>query len=294
MPELPDLTLYVEALETRVRGNRMTKARILNPFFLRTVEPSLEAVSGKRVTRLSRVGKRIALQLDRGPWLVLHLMIAGRLQWHGKKPKTTRRHLALFEFEDAGYLTVTEAGSTRRAWLKVLGDDQALTEEDPGGLEPLEMTLESFRKLIIGQRHTLKRALCHPRLFSGIGNAYSDEILHRAKLSPFARCTGLGPEEIERLHRAIVAILTDWTGRLREQNLGKFPAKVTAFHKDMAVHGKFGEPCPVCGSPVQRIRYAQRETNYCARCQTDGQVLKDRGLSRLLKDDWPARIEQWE
>lgn len=294
MPELPDISLYVEALEARILQQRLLESKLLNPFFLRTVEPKLEDLTGLRVTEIRRVGKRIALQLDEGPWLVIHLMIAGRLQWHTRLPKTSRRHLALFSFEPGGHLTVTEAGSKRRAWLKVLPDNQALQAEDPGGMEPLTMTLAEFTKTIEGQRHTLKRALCHPALFSGIGNAYSDEILHQAKLSPFARCSGLSADELKRLHSAIVATLTDWTARLRAQNLERFPAKVTAFQPEMAVHGKFGQPCPECGSPVQRIRYGQRETNYCARCQTNGQVLKDRGLSRLLKADWPRRIEQWE
>lgn len=294
MPELPDIALYVEALELRLLNRRLLSAKLLSPFFLRTVEPTVESLFGLPVTEVRRVGKRIALQLDTGPWLVIHLMVAGRLQWHEEAPKTSRRHLAVFSFDSPGYLAVSEAGTKRRAWLKLLPDDQALEAEDPGGLEPLTMTFAEFRSAIAAQRHTLKRALCHPALFSGIGNAYSDEILHRARLSPFTRCSGLSTDELERLHGAIVSTLTDWTARLRAQSSGKFPAKVTAFQPDMAVHGKFGEPCPVCGSPVQRIRYAQRETNYCARCQTKGQVLKDRGLSRLLKADWPARIEQWE
>ena len=293
MPEMPDIELYLQALESRVQGATLTDVRIGNPFFLRTVAPTPGELIGQEVVELRRVGKRIALGFANGHWLVMHLMIAGRLKWQPQPKPLTRRQLAGLDFS-TGTLVVTEAGSKRRAWLKVLGDQAALKSEDPGGIEPLTMSLAEFESQLRLRNHTLKRALSHPALFSGIGNAYSDEILHRARLSPVAHSQRLDAAEVKALYAATQDTLREWTERLQAENGSAFPSKVTAFRPEMAVHGRYGEPCPVCSSPVQRIRYASRETNYCARCQTDGRVLKDRSLSLLLKKDWPSRIEQWE
>jgi formamidopyrimidine-DNA glycosylase len=285
MPELPDVTLYIEALERRIRGARLQNVRLLNPFLLRTAVPPISAVEGRKVASISRMGKRIVFHLEDDLHLVLHLMIAGRLHWEGKK---TRNTLALFEF-DTGTLGLTEAGTKRRASLHLVQGEAALRALDPGGLEVLDAPLEKFRDRLVGENHTLKRALTDPRLFSGIGNAYSDEILHRARLSPVALTQGLSAEEVARLHDATRRVLEEWTDRLRTD---AFPEKVTAFREEMAVHGRYGKPCPVCGAPVQRIVYAENETNYCARCQTGGRILADRALSRLLKKSWPRSLDE--
>jgi formamidopyrimidine-DNA glycosylase len=285
MPELPDVTLYREALEQRIRGARLDRVRLLNPFLLRTAVPPVAAAEGRKVVALSRIGKRIVISLEGDLHLVLHLMIAGRLHWEGKK---TRNTLALFEF-DTGTLSLTEAGTKRRASLHLVQGEGALRAMDPGGIEVMDCTLEQFRQRLVAENHTLKRALTDPRLFSGIGNAYSDEILHRAKLSPIALTQSLSAEEVARLHDAARRVLKEWTDRLRTD---AFPEKVTAFRDEMAVHGRYGKPCPVCGAPVQRIVYAENETNYCARCQTGGRILADRALSRLLKKSWPRSLDE--
>ena len=294
MPELPDVTVYVEALKERLLGARLTATRLTHPFLLRTFEPPLSALEGRTVEAIRRLGKRIAIGFETDLWLVMHLMIAGRLHWF---PKGARSHgraaLAYFHF-DRGTLTLTEAGKKRRASLAVVAGSEQLARHDPGGLEVLEAPLASFRARLTAENHTLKRALTDPRAFSGIGNAYSDEILHRAGLSPLAMTSRLDAGAIARLHAATQAVLGEWTERLRAASGGEFPEAVTAFRPQMAVHGRFGEPCPVCGTPVQRIRYAENETNYCPRCQTGGKVLADRSLSRLLKDDWPRSIEELE
>ncbi len=294
MPELPDITVYIEALTTRVVGTRLTGARIAHPFLLRTFDPPLDALRGRRVLALHRFGKRIAFELEGDHWLVLHLMIAGRLHWIAPgAARKGRGALAQLEFE-SGTLTLTEAGTKRRASLSVFGNARDAAAQNPGGLEVLEAPLSRFREQLTSRNHTLKRALTDPRLFSGIGNAYSDEILHRARLSPIAMTTRLEPDAIERLYEACRSVLDEWTRRLRSESEGSFPEGVTAFRKGMAVHGRYGEPCPVCGTAVQRIRYAENETNYCPRCQTGGKILADRSLSRLLKDDWPRTIEELE
>jgi formamidopyrimidine-DNA glycosylase len=292
MPELPDITVYIEALERRVDGQVLRAIRVNSPFLLRTFEPLLSAAEGKRVRGLKRIGKRIAIGLEGDLWLVLHLMIAGRLHWKNAGTKLTgKQNLAAFDF-DAGTLTLTEAGSKRRAGLWLLEGAAALAELDPGGLEVLSASFEQFESELTRENHTLKRALADPRSFSGIGNAYSDEILHRAQLSPLAQTQKLSPEETARLFDAVKIVLVEWTDRLREEAGENFPEKVTAFRKEMAVHGRFGKPCPVCGAPVQRIRYADNETNYCPRCQTGGRILADRSLSRLLKNDWPRSLDE--
>ena len=292
MPELPDITVYVEALNARVRGATLDEVRLDTPFLLRTVEPPLSAVAGKRVVAVARLGKRIVLELEDELFLVLHLMIAGRLHWFGAGAKRGRRAgLATLEFS-TGTLTLTEAGTKRRASIHLLRGRQALIDFDRGGIEVFESTREQFAERLRAENHTVKRSLTDPRLFSGIGNAYSDEILHRAKLSPVKLTSRLSDEEIERLFDATRVVLIEWTDRLRSEAGDEFPEKVTAFRSEMAVHGRFGEPCPVCGTPVQRIRYADNETNYCARCQTDGKLLADRALSRLLKQDWPKSIDE--
>lgn len=294
MPELPDVTVYIEALSARVLGRRLEDVRLASPFLLRTAEPPLGEAAGRRVQTLRRVGKRIAFGLEGDLWLVLHLMIAGRLHWHPKGAKPpARRGLAAFDFEN-GTLVLTEAGTKRRASLHVVAGEAALAAHDRGGIEPLACTLAEFRTALTAENHTLKRALTDPRLFSGIGNAYSDEILHRAQLSPVALTQRLDDEQIARLYDATRATLTQWVERLRADAGEGFPEKVTAFRPEMAVHGRYGKPCPVCGTAVQRIRYAENETNYCPRCQTGGKVLADRSLSRLLKDDWPRDIEELE
>jgi formamidopyrimidine-DNA glycosylase len=294
MPELPDITVYLEALQPRVVGQILQKAEVVSPFLVRTFEPPLTAVEGLRVNGLRRLGKRIVFSFDDDLYMVLHLMIAGRLHWKSRDVRLVGKGaLAAFRFP-SGALTLTEAGSKKRASLHVVRGAGALAELDPGGLDVLATSLDSFREALIRESHTLKRALTDPRLFSGIGNAYSDEILHRARLSPLAMTQRLPPEEIARLFEATRATLTAWTARLRHETGDGFPEKVTAFRDGMAVHGRFGQPCPDCGSAVQRIVYAENETNYCPRCQTGGKLLADRSLSRLLKDDWPRTLEELE
>ena len=292
MPELPDITVYVEALNARVRGATLEEARLNTPFLLRTVEPPLSSLAGKRVVAVARLGKRIVFELEEELFLVLHLMIAGRLHWFPAGAKRGRRaDLASFDFT-TGTLSLTEAGSKRRASIHLLRGNAALVDFDRGGIEVFETTRQQFAERLRSENHTVKRSLTDPRLFSGIGNAYSDEILHRAKLSPVKLTSRLSDDEITVLFDATRAVLAEWTDRLRAEAGKEFPEKVTAFRSEMAVHGRFGEPCPVCGTPVQRIRYADNETNYCARCQTDGKLLADRALSRLLKQDWPKSIDE--
>jgi formamidopyrimidine-DNA glycosylase len=292
MPELPDIAVYLEALQARILGAKLESTRIIHPFLLRTFEPSLTTLDGRRVVALRRVGKRVAVGFEGDHWLVLHLMIAGRLHWFAAPvAKTGRAALAYFVFE-TGTLTLTEAGSKRRASLYVFGSSQELAAHDPGGLEILEASYETFRQRLLAENHTLKRSLTDPHTFSGIGNAYSDEILHRARLSPIALTQKLDEPSLRRLYEAIRSVLPEWIERLRASAGADFPEGVTAFRAEMAVHGRFGKPCPVCAAPVQRIRYADNETNYCPRCQTGGRVLADRSLSRLLKDDWPRTIDE--
>ncbi|HEY6967822.1 MAG TPA: DNA-formamidopyrimidine glycosylase family protein [Candidatus Angelobacter sp.] len=294
MPEFPDITVYIEALEQRILRHVLQRALIAGPFLLRTVEPPIESIHGSTVTQLRRVGKRIAIGFDNDTWLVFHLMIAGRLHWKEKSViPDGRRTLAAFDF-DSGTLTLTEAGSRKRASLHLVRDESELKNLDPGGIDVFSVSLEQFSEVLTATNHTLKRALTDPRLFSGIGNAYSDEILHHAQLSPVALTQRLTPAEIKRLLEATRHTLTEWTQSLRSQNRNKFPERVTAFHEQMAVHGKYGKPCPRCGARVQRIRYASNETNYCANCQTGGKLLADRSLSRLLRDDWPRTLEELE
>jgi formamidopyrimidine-DNA glycosylase len=293
VPELPDVAVYIEALTERIAGRRLERVLVRNPFVLRSVDPPLERVHGAVVRSLRRVGKRIVLVFDAEVFLVIHLMIAGRLRWRepGEKPGVgPKLVLAVFEFEH-GTLLFTEAGSKRRASMQVVKGEAALRALDRGGVEPLDVTRDEFREALIRENHTLKRTLTDPRLFSGIGNAYSDEILHAARLSPLKLSRALNDEEIDRLYNATRTTLVDWTARLRAEAGERFPDKVTAFRDGMAVHGRFKEPCPVCGTPVQRIVYADNECNYCARCQTGGRLLADRSLSRLLKDDWPRSID---
>jgi formamidopyrimidine-DNA glycosylase len=294
MPELPDVTLYVECLNRLVGGSRLERLRVTNPFVLRTVEPSPDEAAGRRLLEVSRLGKRVVFALDGECFVVIHLMIAGRLKWRvpGAAPPK-RGGLAAFDFAD-GTVLLTEAGSKRRASIHIVSGRDRLAAHDPGGLEVVEAGYEAFLAAVRRERHTLKRTLTDPRILSGIGNAYSDEILHRARLSPFKLSTGLVDEEARRLHLAAVDVLSEWTDRLRADVGDGFPEVVTAFRAEMAVHGRFGQPCPDCGAPVQRIRYADSEANYCARCQTEGRVLADRSLSRLLKADWPKRIEDLE
>lgn len=294
MPELPDVELYLDALDRHIGGAELQAVRCRSPFLLRTVQPPLSAVQGRRVTGFRRIGKRIAIGLDGDIWLVLHLMIAGRLHWKDPEAKLAgKRDLAAFDFAD-GSLVLTEAGSKKRASLHVVEDEAGLAALDPGGLEPLDIDIAAFRDALRRNNHTVKRALTDPKLFSGIGNAYSDEILHAAKLSPITRTQKLSDAEIERLFAAVRDTLTLWVDRLREETGDGFPKKVTAFRDGMAVHGRYGKPCPACEAPVQRIRYASNETNYCAACQTDGKLLADRALSRLLKGDWPKTLEELE
>ncbi len=294
MPELPDVTVYLKALEARILNQRLEGVRLASPFLLRTVDPPIRAAPGKRVRALRRLGKRIAIGLEDELWLVLHLMIAGRLHWKEPGAGLAGRHaLAAFDFPN-GALTLTEAGAKKRAALHLVRGEDALRAMDPGGVEVFEADLEAFRGALLRENHTLKRALTDPRLFSGIGNAYSDEILHRARLSPLAMTEKLVAGEVERLYQATRAALADWTERLRRHYGDAFPEKVTAFRADMAVHGRYGKPCPACGTIVQRIRYADNETNYCPRCQTGGQLLADRSLSRLLRKDWPRTIDELE
>ena len=294
MPELPDIVVYIEALESRILNQRLERVRVASPFLLRTATPPLQAVEGRSVCKLRRIGKRIAVGLQDDLWLVLHLMIAGRLHWTKPGVKLTpKRALAAMDFA-CGSLLMTEAGSQRRASLHVVHGEDGLRELDPGGLEVLTADLVSFAARLTSANHTLKRALTDPRLFSGIGNAYSDEILHRAQLSPVALTGRLGTDEIARLHHNTRSVLLEWTDRLRSEAQGGFPENVTAFREEMAVHGKYGQPCPRCGTKVQRIRYANNETNYCPKCQTGGRLLADRALSRLMKEDWPRTLEELE
>ncbi|HUH93100.1 MAG TPA: DNA-formamidopyrimidine glycosylase family protein [Casimicrobiaceae bacterium] len=292
MPELPDVVVYVEGLAARIVGSKLECVRLVSPFVLRTAVPPLSAAEGRTVTAVRRLGKRIVLALEGELFLVLHLMIAGRLRWleTGEKPPA-RITLALLDFP-RGSLAFTEAGTKKRASFHVVQGEAALREFDLGGLELADSRLDAFRERLVSANHTLKRALTDPRLFSGIGNAYSDEILHRARLSPIAMTAKLKPDEIERLHRAAREVLAEWTARLRAEAAGRIPTGVTAFRPEMAVHGKYRQPCPVCGAPVQRIVYAENETNYCARCQTGGTILADRALSRLLKSSWPRSIDE--
>ena len=289
MPELPDLTVYLESLAARISNRRLLRVRLLNPFLLRTALPPISAAEGRQVAGLGRLGKRIVIALEGELYLVLHLMVAGRLRWDGKTPRSIT--LAHLDF-DSGTLTVTEAGSKRRASLHLVQGGAALAAMDPGGIEVLQSSLAQFAARLASENHTLKRSLTDPRLFAGIGNAYSDEILHRAKLSPIAMTKTLGEDDVARLHAAAREVLLEWTARLRSQAGAAFPQRVTAFRDQMAVHGKYGEPCPACGAPVQRIVYADNETNYCARCQTGGKILADRALSRLLKKSWPRSLEE--
>ena len=292
MPELPDIAVYVECLARRVTGQPLQAIRLANPFVLRSVSPTVGQVCGRRVERVTRLGKRIVLALVGGAFAVLHLMIAGRLHWRepgGKIPGKVG--LVAFDFP-LGTLVLTEAGTKRRAWLRLVEGEAALCALDPGGLEPLEADLAAFQAALTRESHTVKRALSDPRLFSGIGNAYSDEILHRARLSPVKRTAQLSAEEVDRLHRACRDTLVEWTDRLRAEAGDGFPEGVTAFRPEMAVHGRFGKPCPVCAAPVQRIVYADNECNYCTRCQTGGRLLADRALSRLLKADWPRTLPE--
>jgi formamidopyrimidine-DNA glycosylase len=292
MPELPDIAVYLEALRSRILGAKLESVRITHPFLLRTFEPPLSTLQGRRVVELRRVGKRVAVGFEGDHWLVLHLMIAGRLHWFAAGARKTGRAALAYLVFDAGTLTLTEAGSKRRASLYVFGSSRELLQHDPGGLEILEAPYEEFRKRLLAENHTLKRSLTDPHAFSGIGNAYSDEILHRARLSPIALTQKLDEPSLRRLYEAIRTVLPEWIERLAAGAGAEFPEGVTAFRPEMAVHGRFGKPCPVCAAPVQRIRYADNETNYCPGCQTGGRILADRSLSRLLKDDWPRTIDE--
>lgn len=293
MPELPDITIYLEALDKRVRGQALQKVRLNNPFILRTFDPPVSAVEGKIVRELRRLGKRIALGFDEELWLVIHLMIAGRLHW---KPVCTKlsvknkSQLAALDFP-LGTVLLTEAGSKRRASLHLLRGQAALREHDRGGIDILSASLPQFQEKLLHENHTLKRTLTDPHVFSGIGNSYSDEILHRARLSPLALTQKLKPEEIGRLYEATQSVMQEWIERLRTQTGDSFPEHVTAFRPEMAVHGKYGKKCPVCGAPIQRIRYAENETNYCPGCQTQGRLLADRSMSQLLKKDRPKHLD---
>ena len=294
MPELPDVTVYVEALRARILGARLERIRLVSPFVLRSVDPPLMTVAGQTVRGLRRLGKRIVIELDGSLFVILHLMIAGRLHWKAAGAKVTGKiGVAAFDFS-TGTLVMTEAGTKKRAALHLAHGEAALHEHDPGGLEVMEAGLADFAFALRRESHTLKRVLTDPTVLSGIGNAYSDEILHRARLSPVKLTSALTDEEIARLLTATRVTLTEWIERLRAAAAGDFPEGVTAFRPDMAVHGRYGQPCPTCGSPVQRIVHAENETNYCARCQTGGKLLADRALSRLLHRDWPKTLEEME
>ncbi len=294
MPEFPDVTVYIEALSERVLNQPIQRIRIGSPFILRSFDPPIITAEQKKVVALRRIGKRIVFELEDQLFLIVHLMIAGRLHWKPKGAKIARKYgQAAFDFPN-GTLLLTEAGTKKRASIHLVRGEAALQEHDPGGLEVFESSFDRFREALTRENHTLKRSLTDPRVFSGIGNAYSDEILHRARLSPIRLTRQMTEAETERLYHAIKDSLNDWVERLRKERRGGFPEKVTAFRAEMAVHGKYGKPCPVCGSPVQRIVHAENETNYCAKCQTGGKLLADRSLSRLLKDDWPRTLEELE
>jgi formamidopyrimidine-DNA glycosylase len=292
VPELPDVVVYIEALQRRVGGQVLQRLRLGNPFVLRTVEPAASELAGRRIVEIRRIGKRIVFRLDDDLFVIIHLMIAGRFKWLAPNAKIPGKiGLAALDFAD-GTMLLTEAGSKRRASIHIVRGEDALRRFDPGGIEVLEASLEDFRAALTRERHTLKRTLTDPHMFSGIGNAYSDEILHRARLSPVQMTTNLDDEETERLYDATRKTLVEWTERLRKDTGEAFPETVTAFRPEMAVHGRFGKPCPDCGTAVQRIVYAENETNYCARCQTGGRLLADRALSRLLHGDWPKSIDE--
>ena len=294
MPELPDVVTYVESLRRLTRGKVLERIRITDPFILRSVDPAPSELEGRRVVDYRRLGKRIVFQMEGELFMVLHLMISGRLRWRKPGTKIPKRNgLAGFDFEN-GRLLLTEAGTKRRAQLHLVRGEEALTGHDPGGLEILESDVDSFQQVLQKRNHTLRRALTDPRLFSGIGNAYSDEILHRARLSPVKQSQKMNDQEVARLHAAILEVMHEWVERFRREVGDGFPEKVTAFRPEMAVHGRYQEPCPVCGTPVARIRYAENETNYCPTCQNEGRLLADRSLSKLLKKDWPRTAEELE
>ena len=294
MPELPDVLLYLHALQPRIVGHRVIRARLASPFLLRSIDPPLSAIEGRTIAALRRLGKRIVLEAEGELFLVFHLMIAGRFRWKPPGAKIPGKvGLLAIDFDD-GTLVMTEAGTRKQASLHVVAGRAALARHDPGGLDVFEADLPAFRSALQRDNHTLKRALTDPHLFSGIGNAYSDEILHAARLSPFKQTNGLTDEEVQRLYDATRLTLSNWIGRLQEEAGEEFPEKVTAFHEGMAVHGRYGKACPDCGSPVQRVVYASNEANYCATCQTGGRLLADRSLSRLLRDDWPRTLEELE
>ncbi len=294
MPELPDVVIYIEALQKRILGETLDAVRIVSPFLLRTAIPPISSVEQKKVLHLRRIGKRICIGLENDHWLVLHLMIAGRLHWHQRGAEISpHRNFAAFDFS-TGSLLWSEAGSKKRASLHVVAGEEGLRTMDPGGVDVLQCSLEDFSKILLSANHTLKRSLTDPRFFSGIGNAYSDEILFEAKLSPIKMTQKLTSEEIKRLFEAVQSTLTQWIHRLREHYGEKFPEKVTAFRDGMAVHGRYKKPCPRCNTMIQRIRYASNETNYCPTCQTGGRLLADRALSRLLKEDWPKSLDELE
>jgi formamidopyrimidine-DNA glycosylase len=294
VPELPDVELYISALRPRIVGATLERVRLATPFLLRSVEPPLDAAAGRTVSGLRRLGKRIVWALDGGLFLVFHLMIAGRFKWRERGAAVPRKvGLAAFDFA-GGTLILTEAATRKRASLHIVEGERALSAFDPGGLEPIGSTVEAFGEALEKESHTLKRALTDPHLFSGIGNAYSDEILHRAKLSPFKLTRQLTSDEIARLHSATIETLAEWTGRLQSEAGDAFPEKVTAFREGMAVHGRFGRPCPACGTAVQRIVHGEHEVNYCPGCQTEGRLLADRALSKLLRDDWPKTVDELE
>ena len=294
MPELPDVSVYVEAIRARVAGHELVRTIVKSPFLLRSTAPPIAATAGRKVVEVRRVGKQIAIGVEGDFWIVLHLMIAGRLHWKPSQPKLGSRNiLVAFEF-DNGWLWLTEAGTQRRAALRVVEGEAGLESLTAGGIEPLDASVDQFAAALRSSNHTLKRSLTDPHIFSGIGNAYSDEILHRAQLSPIAMTQKLTDDEVSRLYEATRAILVEWIDRLRAESDGEFPEKVTAFRPEMAVHGRYGKPCPRCGAKVQRIRYASNETNYCARCQTGGRLLADRALSRLLHEDWPRTLDELE
>jgi len=294
MPELPDVSVYVEAVRTRIDGHKLVRTIVKSPFLLRSTTPPITATAGKKVREVRRLGKQIAIGIEGGLWLVIHLMIAGRLHWKTSAPKLGSRNiLVAFEF-DNGWLWLTEAGTQRRAALRVVEGEAGLRSLSAGGIEPLDASLDAFAAALRASNHTLKRSLTDPHIFSGIGNAYSDEILHRAQLSPIAMTQKLTDDEVGRLYEGTRATLIEWTDRLRAESAGEFPEKVTAFRPEMAVHGRYRQPCPRCGSRIQRIRYASNETNYCATCQTGGRLLADRALSRLMHEDWPRTLEELE